>query len=147
MSSTACVSVGVRRSWDDEPTGGNDGVAVRPSRRTEGCSEDACCSFPTGPVAVLMAGDGERRGWPPKGAVWATREARAARRSARAHERLTWIRWSVKNRALEDEFRRTPTWRAKCRISGSGRPSRFEHLGARGGFALYLPAPHRLARI
>ena len=23
-------------------------------------------------------------------------------------------------------FRRTPTWRAKCRISGSGRPSKFD---------------------
>ena len=27
---------------------------------------------------------------------------------------------------MEDEFRRTPTWRAKCQISGSGRPLRFE---------------------
>ena len=34
-----------------------------------------------------------------------------------------------------------------CRISGSGRPLRFEHLGARGGFAFYLPVPHRIARI
>src|SRR3954470_19291398 len=31
-----------------------------------------------------MAGDGERRGRPPTGAVWATGEARAAQRSARA---------------------------------------------------------------
>ena len=69
---------------DDEPAGVSDGVAVRPSRRTEGCSEDACCSFPAGPVAALAAGDGERRGRPPTGAVWATRVARAARRSARA---------------------------------------------------------------
>ena len=30
---------------------------------------------------------------------------------------------------VEDEFRRTPTWRAKYRISGSGRPLRFEHWG------------------
>ena len=28
---------------------------------------------------------------------------------------------------VEDESRRTPTWRAKCLISGSGRPLRFEH--------------------
>ena len=34
--------------------------------------------------------------------------------------------------AEEEGFRRTPTWRAKCRISGSGRPLRFEHWGARG---------------
>ena len=59
-------------------------MAVRPSRRTEGCSEEACCSFPAGPVAALAAGDGERRGGPPTGAVWATRVARAALRSARA---------------------------------------------------------------
>ena len=31
---------------------------------------------------------------------------------------------------MEDESWRTPTWRAKCRISGSGRPLRFEHWGA-----------------
>ena len=30
---------------------------------------------------------------------------------------------------MEDEFRRTPTWHAKCQISGSGRPLRFEHWG------------------
>ena len=39
---------------------------------------------------------------------------------------------------MEDEFRRTPTWRAKCRISGSGRPLRFKHWGARGDYAFYL---------
>ena len=33
---------------------------------------------------------------------------------------------------MEGEFRRPPTWRAKCRISGSGRPLRFEHRSARG---------------
>ena len=48
---------------------------------------------------------------------------------------------------MEDEFRRTPTWRAKCRISGSGKPLRFEHWGARGDFASYLPAPLRHTRI
>ena len=48
---------------------------------------------------------------------------------------------------MENEFRRTPTWRAKCRISGSGRPLRFEHWGARGGFTLYLPAPLHLTKI
>ena len=88
MSSAACTSVGVRRVWDDEPAGVSDGVAVRPSRRTEGCSEDACCSFPAGPVAALAEGDGERRGGPPTGAVLATWAARAARRSARARRAL-----------------------------------------------------------
>ena len=31
--------------------------------------EDACCSFPAGPVAMLVAGDGERQGGPPTGVV------------------------------------------------------------------------------
>ena len=48
---------------------------------------------------------------------------------------------------MEDEFRCTPTWRAKCWISGSGRPLRFEHWGVRGDFVSYLPAPLRHARI
>ena len=77
---TRPASVGVQRVWDDEPAGVSDGVAVRPSRSTEGCNEDACCLFPAGPVAALTAGDGERRGRLPTGAVWATREASAARR-------------------------------------------------------------------
>ena len=45
--------------WDDEPAGVSDGVAVRPSCRTEGWSDEACCLFPVGPVAALVAGDGE----------------------------------------------------------------------------------------
>ena len=69
MSSAACASMGARRAWDDEPAGVNDRVAVRPSRQKEGCSEDACCSFPAGLVTALAAGDGERRGGPPTGAV------------------------------------------------------------------------------
>ena len=47
--------------------------------------------------------------------------------------------------AVEGGFRHTPTWCAKCRILGSGRPLRFEHWGARGDFAFYLPVPHRIA--
>ena len=84
MSSAACASVGPRRAWDDEPPGVSDGVAMRPSCCTEGCCDEACCLFPVGPVAALAAGDGERRGGPPAGTVWATHAARAARRSARA---------------------------------------------------------------
>ena len=75
---------GARWEWDDELAGVSDGVAVRPSRRTKGCSEDACCSFPARPVVALATGDGEQRGGPPTGAVRATRAVRAARRSARA---------------------------------------------------------------
>ena len=81
MSNAACTSMGARRAWDDELAGVSNGVAVRPSRRTEGCSEDACCLFPARPLATR---DGERQGGPPTGAVWATRAVRAARRSARA---------------------------------------------------------------
>src|SRR4051812_27215316 len=82
--SAARASKGARSAWDEELAGVNDGVAVRPSRRTDGCWEDACCSFLAGPVAALTAGDGERRGRPSMGAVWTTREALVARRSARA---------------------------------------------------------------
>ena len=78
MSSAAGAAVGARRAWDDEPAGVSDGVAVRPSRRTEGCSDDTCFSFPAGPVAAWVAGDGEQRGSPPTGAVWAMWAARAA---------------------------------------------------------------------
>ena len=35
----------------------------------------------------------------------------------------------------EGGLRRTPTWRTKCRILGSGRPLRFEHSGACGGLS------------
>ena len=59
MSCAACASVGARRAWDDEPARVSDRVAVLPSRRTEVWSDDACCSFPAGPVAVFAAGDGE----------------------------------------------------------------------------------------
>src|SRR3954463_2771035 len=52
--------------------------------------------------------------------------------------RRTWVRRPEKDGAVEDRFRRTPTWRAKCRITGSGRPLRFELWGARGDSALYL---------
>ena len=44
-------------------------------------------------------------------------------------------------------LRRTPTWRAKCRISGSGRPSRFEHWGARGDHTSSLPCLTAVLRI
>ncbi len=49
-----------------------------------------------------------------------------------------------------DELDRGASWDGAdgfCRISGSGRPLRFEHWGARGDFASYLPAPLRLAKI
>ena len=118
--------------WDNEPARVSDRVAVRPSRRTEGCWEEACCSFPTGPVAALAAGDGERRGRPPTGAFWVTQVARAARRSARARRASAMDTTEDRTRTAEERFQCTPTWRAKCRISGSGRPLRFERWGARG---------------
>ena len=69
MSSAGYASAGLRRAWDDELAGVSDGVVVRPSRRTEGCNDETCCSFAAGPVAALAAGDGERRGGLPTGAV------------------------------------------------------------------------------
>src|SRR4051812_10541176 len=48
------------------------------------------------------------------------------------------MRRSEESGAVEDGLRRTPTWRAKCRITVSGRPLRFELWGARGDRALYL---------
>ena len=47
---------------------------------------------------------------------------------------------------MEDESRRTPTWRAKCRISGSGRPLRFELWGACGDHPPYRLLSCCLAR-
>ena len=87
MSSAACASAGLRQAWDDEPAGVSDGVVVRLSLRTEGCSDEASCSFPVGPVAVLVAGDGERRGGPPFG-----RRGRRERLGAqhRLGERQPW---------------------------------------------------------
>ena len=69
MRSAACASMGARRAWDEEPAGVSNGVAVRPSCRTEECSEDACCKFPAGPVAALAVGDGEHRCGLPMGAI------------------------------------------------------------------------------
>src|SRR3954462_8609201 len=48
------------------------------------------------------------------------------------------MRRSKESGAVKSRLRRTPTWRAKCRITGSGRPLRFELWGARGDRALYL---------
>ena len=36
----------------------------------------------------------------------------------------------------EERLQRTPTWRAKCRILGSGKPLRFEHWGAHEDLSL-----------
>src|SRR3954463_16729175 len=64
------------------------------------------------------------------------RERLGARRGP--DERQTWTRWSEEKGTAGDEFPRTPTWRAKCRISGSGRPLWFELWGAREDYAFYL---------
>ena len=58
MSRAACVSAWPRRAWDDEAAGFSDGVAVQPSRHTNGCSNEACYSWPAGPVAVLATEEG-----------------------------------------------------------------------------------------
>ena len=41
MNSATYASVGARRSWADELAVVSDGVAVGPSRRTEGCIDEA----------------------------------------------------------------------------------------------------------
>src|SRR3954463_263973 len=47
-------------------------------------------------------------------------------------KRQTWMQRSAESGAVEDGLWRTPTWRAKCRIMGFGRPLRFEQWGAHG---------------
>ena len=61
MSSTASGSVGARRVRDDEPARVSNGVVVRLSHYLKGCSDEACCSWPAGPVAALATEDGARR--------------------------------------------------------------------------------------
>jgi hypothetical protein len=82
MSSATCAFADPRWAWEDDAVAGvGDGVAVRPSHRTEGGNDESCCSRAAGSVAALATGEAERRGAPlPTGAVRATR---AARRSAR----------------------------------------------------------------
>ena len=69
MMNAARASMAARGARDEEPAGVSEGMAVRPSRRMEGCSDDACCLFATRPVATLAIVDGERREGPPTGAV------------------------------------------------------------------------------
>ena len=110
---------------------------MRPSCRTEGCGEDACCSFPTWPVAVVVAGDGERRGGPPTGAVWATRAARAGQHSARARRASdmdAMKRWDA-DQWKEDLGAPLPG-APNVGFWVPVKPSRFEHWGAHEDFPL-----------
>ena len=61
MSRVAYVSNWPRRTWDDEAATVSDGVAVRLSRRTDGCNDEACCSWPAGPVATFATREGARQ--------------------------------------------------------------------------------------
>ena len=87
--------MGARRAWDDEPAGVSDVMAVRPSRHTEGCWDEACCSFPNGSVVALAAGDGEQRGGRRRASSgrreW--REQPGARREP--DERQPWTRQKI----------------------------------------------------
>ena len=60
MSNASWAFTGPRQAWEDEAAIVSDGVAVRLSRRTEGCSDEACCSWPAGPVAAFSTGEGNR---------------------------------------------------------------------------------------
>ena len=125
-----------RRAWDDEPAGVSDGVAVRPSRRTEGCSQDTCCSFPAGPVTALAAGNEEQRGGPPTGAVWASkrRERPGAQRARQASDMDATKRWDA-NQWKEDFSAPLPgTPNVVFRVPE--KPLRFEHWGAHKDFPL-----------
>ena len=42
---------------------------------------------------------------------------------------------------MEGKLRRTPTWRAKCRMWGSGKPLRFEHWDACEVFSSHRSMP------
>ena len=119
------TGVGRQTSWGQRRGGG----AAFP--RTEGCRDEACCSFPARPVAASVAGDGERWGRPPTGAVWATQAARAARRSAQARRVSAMDMTEDQCETTEERFRRTSTWHAKCQMLGSGRPLRYKLWGAR----------------
>src|SRR3954468_23424847 len=143
MSSAACASVGARRASDDEPARVSDGVAVRPSRHTEGCLDDACCSFPARPVGALMAGDGERRGRLPTGAVWATREAMAARCSARARRASDMDATVGGERSGGRQIPAHPYLARQMSDFGFRQPLRFELWGACGDYALYLSVLQR----
>ena len=70
MSRAAYAPTWLQRAWDDEAAGVKDGVVVRPSQRTDGCSDEACCSRLAGPVAALATGEGAQGAHPsPAGAV------------------------------------------------------------------------------
>ena len=104
---------------------------MRPSCRTEGWSEDACCSFPAGP----SVGGGRRRTtrWP----IYGSRLSDAGREgSPTLSSSMASVRHvndgAMERQRMEGKLRRTPTWRAKCRMWGSDNPLRFEHWGVRG---------------
>src|SRR3954468_18166151 len=107
--SGARASKGARSAWDEEPAGGGGGDKERASSlegraervgRGAGGGERRSSGAAVSPHGRVLRGclllvprragggvDGgrrERRGRPPTGAVWTTREAMAARRSARA---------------------------------------------------------------
>lgn len=105
----ACTFVGARWALDDEPAGVSDGVAVRPSRCNEGCSDEACCSFLAGLVAAFAAGDGNDKD--------TRRREPFGRRGRREHpdtlcepgERQPWARWMIERGTAEERFMCTPT--------------------------------------
>ena len=129
MSNAACAFGGPRRAWEDEATAGfSDGVAVRPSRRTEGCSDKACYSWAGGSVSLKR--------WGMAGGIVACRHC-LGDAGGEGNPALSTNSTSVSrensgtamNRPTEERLRRTPTWHAKCQIQGSTDPRKVRTLG------------------
>ena len=56
-------------------------------------------------------------------------------------ERQPWTRWKITREQRKKDSGAPTSWRAKCQISGFGRPLRFEHWGARGDLSPTDPRP------
>ena len=81
---------------------------------------------------MLAAGDGERQGGPPTGAVWATRAARAARHSAQARRASAMDatkRWNADRR--KEDFGAPLPGAPNVIYRVLAKPLRFELWGAR----------------
>jgi hypothetical protein len=102
---------------DDTVAGVGDGVTVQPSCCTDGGSDESCCSWVAGLVAVLAAGEAEWRGTPlPAGAVWATRAARRLARTRRASSigRAEWRRSEWWERSFDTPLPGAPNVRFRA---------------------------------
>src|SRR3954462_9560077 len=91
-----------------------------------------------------MTGDGERRGRPPTVAVWATREAMAARRSARARRASDMAATVGGERSGGRQISAHPYLARQMSVHGFGQTLKVRTLGCARRLC---PLPLRLARI